>query len=141
MTATGPRAEIEAAQQRAVMADARTAALDAGVPLGQLPAFLRTVDLAGNLDEGAIRERVRAALQGASEFDSRRRQLGKPAAADPPGPEDPSAGVSATLAQMQSSVGIARVEPSQSATSAQSTALDDQVAEVAASMRRSVGLG
>lgn len=134
--------EIAAARLAAARADARVAAHDAGVVPDRLEVFLRSVDLSGNPDEATVRDRVKAALTEAPEFDARRRTLGALDGA-PPSPVDEAdllqTEAAATLAAMQSSVGIAPVQAAPAAP-AQRDALGLQVDNALSAMKAAVGI-
>lgn len=133
--------EIAAARLAAATADARVAAREAGVLPDRVETFLRLVDLTGNPDEAAVRDRTKRALLDVPEFDSRRLTLlaldGAPPS--PVGQDDLlQTEASATLAAMQSSVGIAPVQGAPAP--AHRDALGDSVSIALAHMKAAVGI-
>lgn len=133
--------EIAAARLAASRADARVAAHEAGVLPDRVETFLRLVDLTGNPDEAAVRDRVKAALSTVPEFDSRRRTLGAldGAPPSPVGQDDLlQTEAAATLAAMRSSVGIAPVQAAPAA--AQRDALGVAVDSALTAMKAAVGI-
>ncbi len=132
--------EIADARLSAARADAQVAARAAGVLPDRVATFLRLVDLSGNPDEAAIRDRVKAALADVPEFDSRRRPApwDRTERTDGTGPTDLQGHVSAALAGMQAAVGI--VPPASSTPAARPDVKAEEVADLAAAMRHSAGI-
>lgn len=129
------RHEINSSRRAAATADARVVAREAGVIPVRIDTFLRLVDVADGPDEATVRERVRAALADAPEFDARKLPLGPP---PPPQPRDaaPDA-VPDALAGMRQSLGLsAPADPP----SAPASTLQAETDELAAQMKRSLGL-